>query len=83
MNDKSTNAAPYRHLLGIEGLSASTISEILNLADEYVEQNRKVDKKRSILGGRTQINLFFETSTRTRTSFELAGKRTVSGFRKD
>ena len=75
MIDTSTKAFPYRHLLGIEELSASNISEILNLADEYVEQNRKVDKKRSILSGRTQINLFFETSTRTRTSFELAGKR--------
>ena len=75
MSEFLTNAFPYRHLLGIEGLSASNISEILNLADEYVSQNRKVDKKRSILGGRPQINLFFETSTRTRTSFELAGKR--------
>ena len=75
MSDIPTSAVSYRHLLGIEGLSSSEISEILNLADEYVVQNRRVDKKRSILGGRTQINLFFETSTRTRTSFELAGKR--------
>jgi len=65
----------YRHLLGIEGLSASDISEILDLSDGYVGQNRQVDKKSSLLRGRTQINLFFETSTRTRTSFELAGKR--------
>ncbi len=75
MSDIPTSAVSYRHLLGIDGLSPSEISEILDLADEYVAQNRRVDKKRSILGGRTQINLFFETSTRTRTSFELAGKR--------
>ncbi|MBT7665366.1 MAG: aspartate carbamoyltransferase catalytic subunit [Rhodospirillaceae bacterium] len=75
MSDISANQPPFRHLLGIEGLSAPDITEILDLSDEYVAQNRQVEKKRSILGGRTQINLFFETSTRTRTSFELAGKR--------
>ena len=75
MSDISSSAPPFRHLLGIEGLSPSDISEILDLSDEYVAQNRQVDKKRSILGGRAQINLFFETSTRTQTSFELAGKR--------
>ena len=41
----------------------------------YVEPNRQADKKRALLRGRTIINLFFENSTRTRTSFELAGKR--------
>jgi aspartate carbamoyltransferase catalytic subunit len=65
----------HRHLLGIEPLSASDITTVLNLADQYVERNRAVDKKHSILKGRTQLNLFFENSTRTRTSFELAGKR--------
>jgi aspartate carbamoyltransferase catalytic subunit len=75
MSDISLNGFPFRHLLGIEGLSPFDITEILDLADQYVTQNRQVAKKRSILGGRTQINLFFETSTRTRTSFELAGKR--------
>jgi len=48
---------------------------VLDLADSYVEQSRKPDKKLSLLRGRTVINLFFESSTRTRTSFELAGKR--------
>ncbi|MDP6705043.1 MAG: aspartate carbamoyltransferase catalytic subunit [Alphaproteobacteria bacterium] len=66
---------PHRHLLGMEGLSPSEIGAILDLADGYVEQNRQIDKKQSLLRGRTQINLFFESSTRTRTSFELAGKR--------
>ncbi len=66
---------PHRHLLGIEGLSPDEISLLLDRAESYVEQNRQVDKKQSLLRGRTIINLFFETSTRTRTSFELAGKR--------
>ena len=65
----------HRHLLGTEGLSRSDVSQILDLSDQYVEQNRQVDKKAGVLRGRTLINLFFENSTRTRTSFELAGKR--------
>jgi len=66
---------PHRNLLGIEGLSEAEITYLLERADIYVAQNRKVDKKLGLLRGRTQINLFFEASTRTRTSFELAGKR--------
>jgi aspartate carbamoyltransferase catalytic subunit len=66
---------PHRHLLGIEGLTPDEITALLDLSESYVEQNRAADKKRSVLRGRTLINVFFETSTRTRTSFELAGKR--------
>ena len=66
---------PHRHLLGIESLSPADIGAILDLADTYVTQNRQVDKKSASLRGRTLINMFFEDSTRTRTSFELAGKR--------
>ena len=66
---------PHRHLLGIEGLSPNEITLLLDRAETYVEQNRQADKKKSVLRGRTIINLFFESSTRTRTSFELAGKR--------
>ena len=66
---------PHRHLLGIEGLSPDDISQLLDLSEGYIEQNRQADKKQSTLRGRTIINLFFESSTRTRTSFELAGKR--------
>ena len=66
---------PHRHLLGTEGLSAAEITFLLDLADSYVEVNRQADKKSAALRGRTVINLFFESSTRTRTSFELAGKR--------
>lgn len=64
-----------RHLLGIEGLSREEIVGLLDLAEEFVDLNRQVEKKRTSLRGRTQINLFFEASTRTQSSFELAGKR--------
>jgi aspartate carbamoyltransferase catalytic subunit len=66
---------PHRHLLGIEGLSAFDIEALLDLADAQVEVSRQVEKKKSTLRGRTQINLFFEPSTRTQSSFEIAGKR--------
>ncbi|MGB3272283.1 MAG: aspartate carbamoyltransferase catalytic subunit [Xanthobacteraceae bacterium] len=72
---KSSFVLSQRHLLGIEGLSPADITGLLDLAEEYVELNRQVDKKRSNLRGRTQINLFFEASTRTQSSFEIAGKR--------
>ena len=68
-------AFAQRDLLGIDGLSVSEITYLLDLSDNYVEQNRQIDKKTSVLRGRTQINLFFESSTRTQSSFELAGKR--------
>jgi aspartate carbamoyltransferase catalytic subunit len=72
---KTSFVLSRRHLLGIEGLSAHEINGLLDLADEYVEVNRQIEKKRSSLRGRTLINLFFEASTRTQSSFELAGKR--------
>lgn len=64
-----------RHLLGIQGLNRLEIESLLDLSDAYVDLNRQLDKKTSTLRGRTQINLFFEPSTRTQASFELAGKR--------
>lgn len=64
-----------RHLLGIEGLSREEIIGLLDLSEEFVDLNRQIEKKRTSLRGRTQINLFFESSTRTQSSFELAGKR--------
>ena len=70
-----TTQFPHSHLLGIEGLSASEITLLLDRAETYVEQNRQADKRKTLLRGRTIINLFFEASTRTITSFELAGKR--------
>src|SRR5215471_16744034 len=66
---------PHRHLLGIEGLSAQDIKHLLDLAESAIEVSRQIEKKRATLRGRTLINLFFESSTRTQSSFELAGKR--------
>jgi aspartate carbamoyltransferase catalytic subunit len=63
------------HLLGIEGLSVDEITALLDLAEEYVALGRAKQKKTALLKGRTVINLFFESSTRTQSSFELAGKR--------
>ncbi len=64
-----------KHLLAIEGLEPPAISQLLDLAESYVLLNRSGKTQRDLLRGRTLINLFFEDSTRTRTSFELAGKR--------
>src|SRR5262244_238220 len=64
-----------RHLLGMEGLASDEIVGLLDLAEEFVDLNRQIEKKRTSLRGRTQVNLFFEASTRTQSSFELAGKR--------
>jgi aspartate carbamoyltransferase catalytic subunit len=66
---------PHHHLLGIEGLSPAEINHLLDLSDRYVELNRGTNKTNESLRGRTIVNLFFENSTRTRTSFELAAKR--------
>jgi aspartate carbamoyltransferase catalytic subunit len=65
----------HRHLLGIEGLTPSEIVGLLDLAEAAVELSRQIEKKKAVLRGRTLINLFFEASTRTQSSFELAGKR--------
>ena len=63
-------------MLGIAGMSAAEIGALLDLADSHAARDRETGGgKRALLRGRTLINLFFETSTRTRTSFELAGKR--------
>jgi len=72
---KSSFVLSRRHLLGIDGLSIDDINGLLDLAEEFVDLNRQIEKKRSSLRGRTLINLFFEVSTRTQASFELAGKR--------
>jgi aspartate carbamoyltransferase catalytic subunit len=70
------NGHPTRqHLLAIAPLQRHQIESLLDLGNEYVDLNRQVQKKRDTLRGRTLINLFFEPSTRTQSSFELAGKR--------
>ena len=63
------------HLLGIQDLSVSDVKIILKVAKEFIYLNRSKSKKIDLLNGKTQINLFFEPSTRTQSSFELAGKR--------
>jgi aspartate carbamoyltransferase catalytic subunit len=75
MSNSSVFAFPHPHLLGIEGLTRPDIEGLLALAEEEITLNRQVEKKKSSLRGRTMINLFFENSTRTQASFELAGKR--------
>ncbi len=66
---------PHRHLLGIADLSAEDITQILDLAETLRGISERPIKKVPTLRGRTVINLFLENSTRTRTSFEIAGKR--------
>jgi aspartate carbamoyltransferase catalytic subunit len=66
---------PHRHLLTVEGLGAAEINFLLDLADKAADDNRHAGKKRDLLRGRTLINLFFEASTRTQSSFEMAAKR--------
>ena len=64
-----------QHLLGIEHLAPDEITTLLDLADRYATENRDGIAHRGVLAGLTQINMFFENSTRTQASFELAGKR--------
>ena len=68
-------AATLRHLLGTRALSCERAESIFETADAFLEVTRRPIKKVPTLRGKTVINLFFEASTRTRTSFELAGKR--------
>ncbi|MFN3230119.1 MAG: aspartate carbamoyltransferase catalytic subunit [Asticcacaulis sp.] len=66
---------PKRHFNGAQDLDPPDIVALLDLADAFVALNRLSNKKLDLLKGRTQVNLFFENSTRTQSSFELAGKR--------
>ena len=65
----------HKHILGIEQLSADDITLILDTAESFKEISTREIKKVPTLRGKTIINIFFEASTRTRTSFEIAGKR--------
>ena len=64
-----------RHLLTIEGLPLQTILDILNTAESFISVGEREIKKVPLLRGKTVVNLFFEASTRTRTTFEIAAKR--------
>ncbi|TDI59758.1 MAG: aspartate carbamoyltransferase catalytic subunit [Alphaproteobacteria bacterium] len=76
MNTSSAQGHPtHRHLLGIEGMTKPEITALLDLGDDYLQRYQDGTPIKKVLKDRTQINLFFEDSTRTRTSFELAGKR--------
>ena len=68
-------AFPHRNFLSVHGLSRPDVERLLDLADAFVAVNRRPDKKLGLLRGRTLVNLFFEASTRTQSSFELAAKR--------
>ncbi len=69
------DAGRLRHLITTEGLSADLITQILDTAESFVPEIGAPAKKVPLLRGRTVFNLFFENSTRTRTTFELAAKR--------
>jgi aspartate carbamoyltransferase catalytic subunit len=77
VDEVRTRAFPFpgRHFLTVLDLDPVEVGELLNLADGFVALNRQKSKKLDLLKGRTLINLFFEASTRTQSSFELAGKR--------
>ena len=76
MSDAATSRRyPHRHLLQIEGLSRAEIAGVLDAAESFFDVSRRSVRKVPTLRGKTVINLFYEASTRTRTSFELAGKR--------
>jgi len=64
-----------RHLLGIEPLTPDEITTLLDVSDQYVDLNRSARKSSQALAGKTQVNMFFENSTRTQASFEIAGLR--------
>jgi aspartate carbamoyltransferase catalytic subunit len=66
---------PLQHLFGIAQLERGQIESLINMGESFVELSRRPIKKAPTLRGKTVINLFFESSTRTRTSFEIAGKR--------
>lgn len=68
-------AFPHKHILGTEQLSREDINQILDTAESFREINARAIKKVPTLRGKTIVNLFYEASTRTRTSFEIAGKR--------
>lgn len=71
----SSSTAPFHHLLSLETVTRADFARLAELADGFYAHNRTEDKKQPLLRGRTQVNLFYENSTRTRSSFELAGKR--------
>lgn len=74
-NLQLTPDGKLKHFLTLEGLSRALLEEILDMADSFIEVGEREIKKVPLLRGKTVVNLFFEASTRTRTTFELAAKR--------
>jgi aspartate carbamoyltransferase catalytic subunit len=74
-NLQLTSEGKLKHFLTIEGLDKSLLTEILDMAESFAGMSDQQVKKVPILRGKTIVNLFFENSTRTRTTFELAAKR--------
>ena len=74
-NIQLTAAKKLRHFLTIEGLPRAVLTEILDTAETFASVGEQAVKKVPLLRGKTIVNLFFENSTRTRTTFELAAKR--------
>ena len=70
-----TKSGRLKHFLTISGLSKELLTEILDTADSLIEVGERNIKKVPLLRGKTVVNLFFEASTRTRSTFELAAKR--------
>ena len=72
---KTLGVWTHRHLLGIEALTATDVTRVLDRSEQTWKLSREPVRKGSSLRGKTIVNLFYESSTRTRTSFEIAGKR--------
>lgn len=70
-----TRDGQLRHFLTLDGLDRALLTDILDTADSFIEVGERTIKKVPLLRGRTVVNLFFESSTRTRSTFELAAKR--------
>src|SRR6476660_4464616 len=74
-NPQLTKSGELHHLLSIEGLPAEILKQILDTAESFVGVTQREVKKVPLLRGKAIFNLFFEPSTRTRTTFEIAAKR--------
>ena len=68
---------PHQHLLGIEGLKEADISQIIDLADKYVDQNRQTNKKKDLLEGQTQIIYFLKTQQEPECPLNLLARGLV------
>jgi len=74
-NIQLNSEGKLKHFLSIDGLNKTLLTEILDIAESFIGMNGQQIKKVPLLRGKTIVNLFFENSTRTRTTFELAAKR--------